>query len=134
MSSMVIRTLGLLSLFVMVGCASQYDCYPCGKVSCNYCPPKPLPFSNDPSCNCTDSPGRVYLASLQTSARQEYAPELVSDSYYQVNDPAKQQQDDSKSENSKKMPSKPSTRELESPTEDTSNSTTGTSKKATDEK
>ncbi len=56
----------LLPLLSLAGCASQYDCYPCGQVSCHYCPPKPMPTTDYPSSNCNDSIGQVYMANLPT--------------------------------------------------------------------
>ena len=93
MNSITFRLLGPLLLLALVGCASQYDCYPCGKVSCHYCPPKPMPYSNDQSCNCNDSIGRVYLAGLQDAVRPPYDADLVPKSYYQVTDSANQEYD-----------------------------------------
>jgi hypothetical protein len=69
-------------LFFLVGCASPYHCYPYGRVSCDYCPPKPLPYSIYQPCNCTDSIGQAYLAGLATTnykdrqlaARPSYSP------------------------------------------------------------
>ena len=59
------RLICLLPLVVLVGCANGYHCYACGQVSCSYCPPNPLPYSVSESCNCNDSIGQEYLATMQ---------------------------------------------------------------------
>ncbi len=71
-------------MLVFAGCASQYDCYPCGKVSCNYCPLKPMPYTDFQSCNCDDSIGQTYLASLPNNAAETRDSETSVDSYDQV--------------------------------------------------
>ena len=58
------RLICLLPLVVLVGCASGYHCYPCGQVSCSYCPPNPLPYSVPDTCNCNDSIGQRHLADM----------------------------------------------------------------------
>jgi hypothetical protein len=60
------RMVCLLPMVALVGCASSYDCYTCGRVNCNYCPPKPLPYSTYESRNCDGSIGQAYLAKLST--------------------------------------------------------------------
>ena len=72
----------LLPMLVLAGCASQYDCYPCGKVSCNYCPLKAMPYTEFQSCNCNDSNGQTYAASLPNNAGLSSESEVPVDSYY----------------------------------------------------
>lgn len=72
-----LRAVSLLSLFALVGCASSYNCYPCGKVNCDYCPPKPLPYLDYQSCNCNDSIGQAYLTTLSTPEYQKSTSEMV---------------------------------------------------------
>jgi len=56
-----------LVLFVLfASCAPAYDWYPCGNVSCYYCPPNALPYACWQSHNCSDSPGQMYLAETET--------------------------------------------------------------------
>lgn len=62
MSRLVSLAIGLLPVALLAGCATSYNCYPCGKVNCSYDPPKPLPYSTYDTCNCTDSIGQVYLS------------------------------------------------------------------------
>ena len=50
-------------LVLAFGCAAAYDCYPCGRVSCGYCPPPPLPYRIGQSC-CMDSAGQKYLGTV----------------------------------------------------------------------
>ena len=70
-----LRVVCLLPLLASVGCAAQYDCYTCGRVSCSYCPPKPLPFASFESCNCNDSIGQAYAAGLSTPIEGEITPD-----------------------------------------------------------
>ena len=72
----------LLPLVVLAGCASQYDCYPCGKVSCSHCPLKAMPHTEFQSRNCDDSIGQTYLASLPINAVVTRESEAPVDSYY----------------------------------------------------
>ncbi len=72
----------VLPLLVFAGCASQYDCYTCGKVSCSYCPPKPLPSLSFESCECNDSIGQAYAASLSAQSVGESVPD-----YYLISNP-----------------------------------------------
>lgn len=58
------RFICLLPLIVLAGCANGYHCYPCGKVSCSYCPPNPLPYSVSETCNCNDSIGQKQLSNV----------------------------------------------------------------------
>ncbi len=78
--SILLGAVGLLPLLAFPGCAPQYNGYRCGRVSCHYCPPRPLPWSTWESCNCTDSAGRAWAARLATGNQMEMAPEYRSDS------------------------------------------------------
>ena len=77
MSQRIVRAVFLLPIFMLVGCAASYDCYPCGTVNCGYCAPNPLPYSNYDSCNCNDSIGRNYLANRSTGSDIGMAPGTV---------------------------------------------------------
>lgn len=70
MAAKCLGVLCLLPLLSLAGCASSYNCYPCGRVSCNYCPPKPLPSADYENCNCKDSIGQAYLSNMSS---QNYA-------------------------------------------------------------
>lgn len=89
MNSTFIRMIYLLPLLVLAGCASQYDCYPCGKVSCSYCPLKAMPYTDFQSSNCNGSIGQTYLANLQTNPVRTLDSETLVDSYY-LDDSAEQ--------------------------------------------
>ena len=65
----------LAFLFLCSGCAAQYDCYTCGRVSCHYCPPNPLPYSDSETCNCTDSIGQKYLSNMHSGFVVDIAPQ-----------------------------------------------------------
>ncbi len=80
--SILFLAVWMAPLLVFAGCASQYDCYTCGRVCCNYCPPKPLPYSTYESCNCTDSIGQAYAATLWTKSHLKTAPDHNSNSDY----------------------------------------------------
>lgn len=75
MKQRLLRLVCLLPILALAGCAAQYDCYTCGKVSCSYCPPKPLPSLSFESCNCNDSIGQAYAASLSPPNAGELAPD-----------------------------------------------------------
>lgn len=68
------RLISLLALIAFTGCASGYHCYPCGQVSCDYCPPNPLPYAMTDPCNCQDSIGQKYLANSWSSEVMESTP------------------------------------------------------------
>jgi hypothetical protein len=73
------------------------------------------------------------LASLQTSVYPVSDSEFAPDSYYQVIDPVKQE-DDSKPENSQKKQANPASREPGTLTETTPKPTTGIFKRTTDDR
>ncbi len=78
------RALLLMPLFGLMGCASAYDCYPCGQVSCGYCPPNPLPYTTYQPCNCNDSIGQTYAAGLPVSGAINPLPAVDANmDYYQ---------------------------------------------------
>ena len=64
-------TILVAQTILFAGCAPAYHDYPCGRVSCSYCPPNPLPYSTYDPCNCNDSIGRQYLANMPTGHRVE---------------------------------------------------------------
>jgi hypothetical protein len=91
----LIGAICLLPLLVLAGCASQYDCYECGRVGCSYCPPKPLPNSAFQSCNCTDSIGQIYAANLLAANNFAMMPANYSEPNYIISSPDENDASDS---------------------------------------
>jgi hypothetical protein len=67
----------LLPVALLAGCASGYHCYPCGRVSCHYCPPAPLPSVVFNSCNCQDSKGQRYLGNTALETEQDFTTQIA---------------------------------------------------------
>lgn len=68
MKNPVGRLFCLIVLVTCAGCASGYHDYPCGRVSCDYCPPPALPWSDGCTGHCADSPGQCYADRLSAPA------------------------------------------------------------------
>ena len=79
----VILLVGFASL--TMGCAAAYHCYPCGRVSCGYCPPPPLPYRIGHSC-CLDSPGQKYLGTNAPTVSFSSAEPAIAEPYPYFNE------------------------------------------------
>jgi len=65
-TKLLILALTMLGSSFLLGCASSYHAYPCGRVPYCYCPPSPLPHSDYHACpTCLAS---KYLARPQDTS------------------------------------------------------------------
>lgn len=68
----LVRCLTPLLMTLTASCAPAYHCYSGCHVTCQYCPPPPLPYTHYEGCVCHSCAASRYLSTQQAPPGTEY--------------------------------------------------------------